>query len=98
MRAMYDHDAILAELQRQLRARVVIGRRVAARLGIPPPRVSEMLHGVRRIQPHEMAPLVEMLGMDDKPEGLAGVWQKIPACRRDQALRTLESFIASPGC
>lgn len=60
---MLTHDAILAELIRQLDAEIVTGVTVAKWLGITTPRVTEMRHGRRRIQQREMPILAEKLGM-----------------------------------
>lgn len=64
---MLDHDAILEELVRQLDAGTVRAKDVAAHLAIAPARVTEMKGGKRRIQPHEMAPLAEYLGLREPP-------------------------------
>lgn len=62
---MLSHDEILAELIRQLDARMVKVKDVAVRLGIAPTRVTEMRHGRRRIQQQEMPALARLLGMED---------------------------------
>ena len=63
--AMRSHEEIREELIRQLDEGIVTGVAVAKRLGIAPPRVAEMKKRERRVQPDEMAPLAEMLGLVD---------------------------------
>ncbi len=94
---MYSHEEIMAELKRQLGAGIVKAKDVAKALGIPAPRVTEMRKGDRRIQPHEMAPLADYLGMANLtgPQGMAQVielWTRIPADRRPEAIRSLSGF------
>jgi hypothetical protein len=64
---MLTHDEILAEMVRQLDARALTARAIAARLSIAPARVSEMKKGARKVQPHEMPVLAELLGLADAP-------------------------------
>jgi len=59
-----EHDALLAELIRQIDDKLIKQADVAAALGIAPARVSEMRKGDRRIQAREMAPLARILGVD----------------------------------
>ncbi len=63
MRGMHSHDEILAEMIRQIEAKIFKQNVIAAKLGIAPARVKEMMNGKRRIQPGEMAPLAKLLGM-----------------------------------
>ncbi|WBO23970.1 S24 family peptidase [Sphingomonas abietis] len=63
------HDQILNEMIRQLAARLVMGKDVAALLNIAPARVTEMRKGERQIQPREMAPLAKLLGLADTEAG-----------------------------
>jgi hypothetical protein len=61
--AMLTPDEIRAELIRQIDAGKVAQVKVARHLGIAPARVAEIRKGERRIQPDELAPLSELLGM-----------------------------------
>lgn len=61
---MIEHDALLAELIRQIDDKRIKQADVAAALGIAPARVAEMRKGDRRIQAREMAPLARFLGVD----------------------------------
>jgi hypothetical protein len=63
--AMLNHDDILGELIRQLDAKMVKGRDVAAKLNIAPARITEMRKGGRRIQPNEMPILAKLLGLEE---------------------------------
>lgn len=65
---MVTHDEILAELHRWIGSGKVTQREVAAELGVPPPRVNEILKGGRRIQQREMPILVRYFGMDEGPD------------------------------
>lgn len=69
MREMHSHDEILAEMVRQIEAKIWKQNALAAALSIAPARVKEMMLGKRRIQPAEMAPLAKLLGMtqDEAP-------------------------------
>lgn len=60
---MLSHDEILAELVRQIDGHQIKQVDVARHLCIAPARVAEMKKGERRIQPHEMKPLAQFLGM-----------------------------------
>lgn len=68
---MVSHDEILAELIRQLDAKTIRVKDVAAKLVIAPTRVTEMRHGRRRIQPQEMQALARLLGLEGKEGALA---------------------------
>jgi predicted XRE-type DNA-binding protein len=96
--AVITHDDIMAELLRQLEAKQVLAKDVAAHLGIARPRITEMVKGDRRIQQHEMAPLVGLLGMGEgstQEESTARVvrlWDRIPLDRQEQVFTILETF------
>lgn len=60
---MLTHDQILDELRRQIDTRNVKQVEIASKMNIPASRVAEMRKGTRRIQPHEMPLLAELLGM-----------------------------------
>ena len=68
---MRTHEEIREELIRQLDEGIISGIEVAARLNIAPARITEMKQGKRRVQPDELAPLAEMLGLagEGLPEG-----------------------------
>jgi predicted XRE-type DNA-binding protein len=61
--AMLTHDEILAELKRQIDAKMIRQTQVAEALNVAPPRVAEMRTGKRRIQPNEMPILAKLLGL-----------------------------------
>lgn len=68
---MIEHDALLAELIRQIDDKRIKQADVAAALGIAPARVAEMRKGDRRIQAREMATLARLLGVDGaEPEAV----------------------------
>lgn len=60
---MLTHDEILAELKRQIDAKMIRQAFIAEALNIAPPRVAEMRNGKRRIQPNEMPILANILGL-----------------------------------
>lgn len=60
---MLTHDQIISELCRQIDAKLVKQVDIAAQMNIPASRVAEMRKGIRRVQPHEMPVLAEILGM-----------------------------------
>jgi len=62
-----EHDALLAELRRQIDAKLIRQSEVAAALGIPSSRVAEIRKGIRRIQGREIAPLARILGVTGGP-------------------------------
>ena len=62
---MLSHDEIKEELIRQIDAKTVTQVAVARHLSIAPARIAEVRSGRRRIQPGEMAPLAEFLGLAD---------------------------------
>lgn len=64
--SMFTHDEILAELIRQVNAKEIKQSFVAEQLGVPPPRISEVIKLKRRIQPEEMPILAAMLGLTEK--------------------------------
>lgn len=70
---MLGHDEILAELVRQLDARMIKAKDVAIKLAIAPARVTEMRKGERRLQPREMPIVAAMLGMSEQPQALKAV-------------------------
>lgn len=96
--AVITHDDIMAELLRQLEAKQVLAKDVAAYLGIARPRITEMVKGDRRIQQHEMAPLANFLGMAgaEVPETTSAkvvrLWDRIPLDRQQQVLTIMETF------
>ncbi|WP_158212141.1 LexA family protein [Sphingomonas dokdonensis] len=65
---MVTHDALLAELQLWVTGGRVTQKEVADELGIPPPRVNEILKHKRRIQQAEMPVLAQFLGLSANPE------------------------------
>jgi SOS-response transcriptional repressor LexA len=69
---MLTPDEIRAELIRQIEAGKVAQAAVARHLSIAPARVSEIRKGERRIQPDELLPLAELLGMAE-PSASSGV-------------------------
>lgn len=68
---MLTPEEIRAELIRQIDAAEITQAKVARHLRIAPARVSEIRKGERRIQPDELAPLAELLGMV-QPDPLRG--------------------------
>lgn len=62
------HDDIRDELIRQLEAKRLKAKDVAAFLNTAPARISEMRKRERRVQQHELAPLAEWLGMTGEIE------------------------------
>lgn len=62
---MFSHDEIKTELIRRLDAGTVVAARVARHLKIASSRITEIRNGRRRIQPGEMKPLADYLGMID---------------------------------
>lgn len=62
---MLTHDEILAELIRRVGSGSVAQIDVARALGIPAPRVSEIVKQKRKIQPAEMPKLAQFLGLAD---------------------------------
>lgn len=68
---MLTPEEIRAELIRQIDAKEISQIKVARHLGIAPARVAEIRKDERRIQPNELAPLAELLGMV-RPDPLRG--------------------------
>lgn len=69
---MLKHEAIREELIRQLDAKLIKGKDVAAALGIDPARVTEMRKYERRVQAEEEEPLARILGLADEPVPATG--------------------------
>lgn len=65
---MLTHDEILAELLKQLDAGYIRQADLARHLKIHPSRVIDIKKGDRRIQPEELTPTAEFLGMISKKE------------------------------
>lgn len=63
---MLKHEAIREELIRQLDAKIIKGKDVAAALGIDPARITEMRKYERRVQAEEEEILARLLGMVDQ--------------------------------
>jgi hypothetical protein len=63
---VFTHDEILDELIAQLASGRIKAVDVARAIGQPAPRVSEIKNRARRIQPDEMKPVAELLGMVDE--------------------------------
>lgn len=61
--AMLTHDEILAELIRQVATKQIKQWFVAEKLGVAPPRITEVIKGKRKIQPKEMPILANLLGL-----------------------------------
>lgn len=88
-REMLKHEAIREELIRQLDAKEIKGKDVAAALGIDPARVTEMRKYERRVQAEEEEPLARLLRMDDHLPS--------PTVKAEAASRGLAEFAAELG-
>lgn len=64
---MLTPDVIREELIRQLDQKKFKANFIAGKLNIAPARVTEMRNKERRVQPNEMEPLAELLGLTEKP-------------------------------
>lgn len=86
---MVTHDELMETLHAWIAGGRIRPGDVAKELGIPSPRVSEMLGGRRRIQQDEMPVLSRLLGLDDEPESNVRRVKRIgqvPAGQLQQAL------------
>jgi|GEM_PF-5946735 len=86
---MLTHEAIREELIRQLDAKMIKGKDVAAALGIDPARITEMRKYERRVQAEEEEPLARFLGMEDQ--------RQLPVPRGENPTRGLTEFAAELG-
>lgn len=77
-------------------------QRLADRVGLSKPFISELERGIKPYNQGTLENLAEALGcgpadliMRDptSPEPIWSVWDKVPAARRDQALRVLAAFV-----
>lgn len=98
--AMLTHDQILRELRGQIAEKKFTQKALADRLGIAPPRVKEMLDGVRRIQPAELPVVADWLGLTDdnerQPVAPVPLLGDVPAGNWRQAIKNARHSIPSP--
>lgn len=65
-RPMITHDEIMAEMRERVAHGLLRPKDIGEALGLPSPRVSEMLKGRRRIQQDEMPKLAKLLGLGEQ--------------------------------
>lgn len=94
---MFTHDEIRAELLRQIEAGAVTQAAVARRLKTTPPRISEVVKGTRRIQPHEMSILVSFLGMTSEYEAEVHTFMPKLSLDQQRVVRDMVRQLASAG-
>lgn len=93
---MVTHEELLHTLQQWISGGRVTQKEVADELGIPPPRVSEILKQKRRIQPAEMPVLARFLDLNPKPTSNVRRIKRIgrvPAGQLRQALADTEDTL-----
>ncbi|WP_088183986.1 LexA family protein [Sphingobium sp. Z007] len=94
-----NHDDIVAELRRQVADKKFTQKALADHLSLAPARITEILKGDRRVQPHEMPTLASWLGLFDeavpaaRPIPLLG---KVPGGNWLEAMNTARRSIPSP--
>lgn len=97
--AVPNHDDIVEELRRQVAGKQFTQKALADHLGLAPARITEILKGERRVQPHEMPALSDWLGMLDeappaaKPIPLLG---RVPGGNWREAMSNASRSIPSP--